>query len=318
MLTTIETPTATAFEVDAPDSSEADALLDQKPAEKASTEPELFLVKTKPITSSIRKTMKHLRTEAGPWSRFRGFGLAILYHFCYAFFYNICVGASAPLLARSLFAIGFHTLFARIHLTWNHVVISKPSSKKWYQRVPSRKISLKIVGPTALWATAEQLALYIPAALFHVWGLNRYAEDPTYYHTVDSKVRASDMTQLFVCGFVGLFIVFAIVFPAWVTLTRVQASLLPEEDDTIVPFDKTFGGRVQPTVTGGSGRVSMLDAWKTFEWAARIRLVKLYIKIFAIQIVTTLVFVGIIVGELRLIMGDDLHKFAKMAHDSLR
>ena len=319
--------------MDSPKSPEVDALLDLKPAEKASTEPELFLVKTKPITSSIRKTIKHLRTEAGPWSRFRGFGLAILYHFLYAFFYNICVGAYASLLARSLFAISFHTLFARIHMTWTHVVISNPSSKKWYQRVPDRKIGLKIMGPTALWATAEQLALYIPAALFHVYGLNpyaeddptvnrsvdiRYAEDPTYYHTVNSNVRARDMTQLFICGFVGLFIVFAVVFPAGVTLTRVQASLLPEEDDTIVPFDKTFGGRVQPTVTGGSGHVSMLDAWKTFGWAARIRLVKLYAKIFAIQIVTTLVFVGMIVGELRLIMGDDLHKVAKMAHDSLR
>ena len=314
-LTTIETPTATAFKVDAPEADEADALLDQKPSEK---EPELFLVKTKPITSSIRATVKHLRAEAGPWSRFRGLGIAIFYHLFYAFFYNLCVSTFSTPFKRAFFAILFHTLLARIHMTWTHVVISNPSTKKWYQRIPNRKTNLKVLGPTALWATAEQLALYVPAALFYIYGLNRYAEDPTHYRNVDSNVRASDMTQLFICGLVGLFIVFAVVFPAEVTLTRVQASLLPEEDDTIVPFDRTFGGKVVPAVTGGSGCVSMLDAWKTFDWAARIRLVKLYVKIFVVQFATTLLFIGMIIGELRLIMGDDLHKAVKMAHESLR
>lgn len=172
---------------------------------------------------------------------------------------------------------------------------------------------MKVLGPTAVWATAEQLALYIPAAMFYVYGLNRYTEDPTHYRSVDSSVRASDITQLFACGFVGLFITFAIVFPAEVTLTRVQASLLPEEDEAIVPFDRSFGGKVQP---GES--VKMLDAWKTFSWAARIRLVTLYVKILAIQVATTFMFVGLIIGELRLFMGDDLHKVARMAHESLR
>ena len=80
-LTAIETPTATAFTVDAPDSDKADLLLDQKPAEKvAHAEPEVVLVKTKPIASSIRKTVKYLRTQAGPWSRFRGLSLAIVHH----------------------------------------------------------------------------------------------------------------------------------------------------------------------------------------------------------------------------------------------
>lgn len=151
-----------------------------------------------------------------------------------------------------------------------------------------------------------------------MYGLNRYAEDPSHFKDVDSNVRASDMTSFFICGLAGLFIVFAIVFPAEVTLTRVQASMLSEEDEAIVPFDRTFGGRVQPMVTGGSGRVGMLDAWRTFDWAARIRLVKLYVKIFAIQVATVFMFIAVIVGELRLILGDDLHKAVKSAHEALR
>ena len=184
--------------------------------------------------------------------------------------------------------------------------------------MPTFKVASKALLPTAVWATADQLAIYIPAALFHMWGLNRYTEDPSYYKEVSPEVRLSHMTSLFACGLTALFVVFAVVFPAEVTLTRVQASMLPEEDEAIVPFDRSFGGKVEPAITGGSGCVSMLDAWKTFDWAARLRLVKLYVKIFAIQIVTTIFFIGIFVGELRLIMGDDLQKAAKMAQNNLK
>lgn len=226
---------------------------------------------------------------------------------------NLCGGNYVSPMAQALFAILFNTILSRFLMTWTHVIISNPSSKKWYQRLPERKSALKLWGPTAIWAAADQLALYVPAAMFRLYGLHRYAEDPTHFRTVDSNVRASNMSELFFCGFVGLFIIFAIVFPAGVTLTRVQASMLPEEDEPIVPFDRTFGGKVQP-----GGCVKMLDAWRTFDWASRIRLVTLYAKIFAIQFFTTLLFIGLVIGELRLIMGDDLHKVAKMAHESLR
>lgn len=318
-LTAIETPSATAFTVDPPaPSHDSDVPLlsaDQKVDE---TEPELFLIKSKPITSKIRTTIKHLRAQAGPWSRFRGLQVAIVYHLIYAFFYNLVVGRFASPLGRSLFAIAAHTALARLHMTWTHVVVSNPSPKTWWRRIPSTKSAAKILLPTAIWATADQLAIYIPVALAYVYGLNRHVEDPSYYKTAPPKELLGLWAQLLGCALVALFIVFAIVFPAEVTLTRVQASMLPEEDEAIVPFDRTFGGRVQPAITGGSGCVSMLDAWKTFDWAARFRLVKLYVKIFAIQVTTTLLFIGVIVGELRLILGDDLHKVVKMAHQGLK
>lgn len=102
-----------------------------------------------------------------------------------------------------------------------------------------------------------------------------------------------------------------IVFPANVSLTRVQASMLPEEHESIVPFDRTFSGKVKPEILGGSGAVGMLDAWKTFGWAARLRLVKLYAKIGLIQFAITLGFIMAMVGELRLIVGEELHKMAQ-------
>lgn len=119
------------------------------------------------------------------------------------------------------------------------------------------------------------------------------------------------MKQYFLVALSGLLMAVLIVFPASVSLTRVQASMLPEENESIVPFDRTFGGKVKPEILGGSGAVSMLDAWKTFGWAARIRLVKLYAKIGMIQVATTVLFVMMVVGELRLIMGDELQKMTE-------
>ena len=203
-------------------------------------------------------------------------------------------------------------------MTWTHVVMSNPSSKSWWRRLPSWKASNKLFLPTAIWATAEQLALYVPAVIFNTYGLNRYAEDPSHYREVAPEVFAGDLISVFTCVIVALFIVFAIVFPAEVTLTRVQASMLPDEDEPIVPFDRSFGGKVEPEVIGGTGCVGMLDAWKTFDWAARIRLIKLYVKVATLQIVTMFLFMGVLVGELKLIMGDDLNKAANMVHEQLR
>ena len=49
-------------------------------------------------------------------------------------------------------------------------------------------------------------------------------------------------------GFMGIFLMLALFvglqIPATVTMVRVAASMLPEEDETIVSFDRTFGGKV--------------------------------------------------------------------------
>lgn len=104
---------------------------------------------------------------------------------------------------------------------------------------------------------------------------------------------------------VGFLTTVLVAVPATVTLKRVQASLLAEEEETVVPFDRTFGGRVLPeVVSGGPSAVGILDAWRTFDWSARFRLVKLYTKIAAIQIAASAAFMLTAVAEVRLINGD--------------
>ena len=94
--------------------------------------------------------------------------------------------------------------------------------------------------------------------------------------------------------------------------------MLPEEDESIVPFDRTFAGKVKPEILGGSGAVSMLDAWRSFDRSARIRLMKLYFKVFIVSIFTTIMFVMVVIGELRLTMGDEFKGMVGKAHESLQ
>ncbi|KAL8673638.1 MAG: hypothetical protein Q9168_001944 [Polycauliona sp. 1 TL-2023] len=305
-LTMIETPTATAFKVDPAEDDEADApLLSADEKKSTTTEPELFYVKTKPITSKIRTTIRHLVAEAGPWSRFRGLQVAVAYHLVHQFLLQFLTGVfGGNMISQSIAAVITTVVLCRFKMLWTHVVISTPSEKKWYRRFPTVNAGKKIIFPTAVWALAEQATIYVPVMLFVAFDLEGYFRNPAAFNELSSMQQKSVMLASLAVMMSGIATAVLVVFPAHVTLKRVQASLLPEDNDSIVPFDRTFGGKVQPEIVGGTGVVSMLDAWKTFNWAARFRLVKLYAKIFAIQASATIAFVLFAVFEVRMINGD--------------
>lgn len=151
---------------------------------------------------------------------------------------------------------------------------------------------------------AEQLTIYVPVTLIYAFGLEGYALASTDFGNLSPMQQKSVMLACLAVVLSGIVTGIFVLLPTNVTLKRVQASLLPEEYDTIIPFDRTFGGKVEPEVVGGKGVVSMLDAWKTFGWAARLRLIALYAKIFAIQVATCIFFVLLAVFEVRMINGD--------------
>jgi len=76
----------------------------------------------------------------------------------------------------------------------------------------------------------------------------------------------------------GIFVAVFVFFPANVILVRIAASVLPEEEATILPFDRTFGGKMAP-----GERLKMFDAWKSFTWEAIKRVVQIYVKAFLLQ-----------------------------------
>jgi hypothetical protein len=99
-----------------------------------------------------------------------------------------------------------------------------------------------------------------------------------------------------------------LVLPAKIILVRVQASLLPDTEETIVPFDRSFNGKLGPGTARGDRGLSMLDAWKSFDFSARRRLVKAYAKMYATQMILLLLYVVCLLVELFVIIGTDFSK----------
>lgn len=270
-------------------------------------DPEHAQVKTKPITASFRSTIRLLQSVGGFRARFRGLAIYIVSGFAVNSVGGILsVFPLFSFIPRPFWNAVATVLCATLSLTWTHIVISEPSPKTWFRRLPALRMWKKVAAPTAVLAITQQLAVYLPIYLAIVTGFtDQKPEDIAHMTGGQRTAMAFKGIGIFIFGLV---LAFLIVIPANVTLTRVQASLLSDAEETIVPFDRSFGGKVIPEIVGGPGVIGMLDAWKTFDWASRIRLIKTYVKVFAMQVAVTALFSLVLVAQIFMIVGSDWSK----------
>jgi len=292
----VESPEAIVFEPIT--TSDPDAPLDNN---NKAVEPELLLLKPQPITASFRTTIKHLQSKGGFRARFRGVSAFVVYNILIQWISQM-FSIFIPFLFAPIIAI---TLCATLSLAWTHIVISDPSPKPWFRRVPSIKTWKKVAGPTAILAVAEQFAIVLPAYLAATSGFVGSPDD--FANTTNSQRNIMALKGFGVLA-LSIALSLLVVIPADVILTRVQASLLPDDVETIIPFDRSFGGKVIPEIVGGSGVIGMLDAWNTFDWNSRVRLVKAYLKVMAMQLALTILFFVVMGGQIALIIGKDFKK----------
>lgn len=278
---------------------------DEDPTNK-NLAPELQALKIRPITDSFCTSIKHLQAIGGFRARFRGVSV----FFVNAIAIQWITGILSVLPIINLLGRGFSSILgavvcAQLSLAWTHIVISTPSSKPWYRRMPTLKMWKQVAGPTAILALAEQVAVMVPVYIAIASGVTRTPEE-----LQGMTPHQKSMMLLGGSGFaiMGLILGFVLVIPANVVLTRVQASLLADSEETIVPFDRSFSGKVVPEIVGGSGAIGMLDAWKSFDWAARVRLVKAYVKVFAMQMGVSILFTILFLLQLFLMVGNDFSK----------
>ena len=292
-LAQVESPQNTYLIKEEKKDSKSDTL-----TEEEAVDAEVTVIRGKPITAKIRTTIKHLHARAGWAARWRGLSIFVIYavaHSMLAGFLANMLGAFhypdmfSVFLAKSVGSVLATILLARLSTTWVHIVISEPSSKPWYRRVPGMKSWKNVWAPSALVDITTRLAFALPAMSALALGL-----EP---HTASSTHPGMVLFKVLVCIALGLMTLVALVIPATVALVRVQASMLPEEDETIVPFDRTFGGKVVPELVGGSGAIGFLDAWRTFDMSARFRIVKLFFKFIAVEVGLHLLFVLVIAAE---------------------
>lgn len=69
------------------------------------TDPELNIIRTRPITTSLRATVEHLKARGGFWSRFRGFAVYFVWNFARSFIIGIMSAASSNPLVTIVAAI---------------------------------------------------------------------------------------------------------------------------------------------------------------------------------------------------------------------
>ena len=231
----------------------------------------------KPITSKLRTTVKHLRSRAGFWSRFRGMSMFVAYTMARGFLSGFVPVPTNSYLGQFVVQSVLSVVLATWQMAWVHIVISEPSPKRFYQRIPSYKTWIKIAPAAALQDVLTAAAFFIPMAIANFAG----------WLDVTGDQEVPPIVAIY--RFMGVSVIpallaFLISMPARVIFVRVAASMLPEEDETIVPFDRSFGGKVRPAITGGSGKIGLMDAWTTFDWAARIRFAKVIGKTFAMEV----------------------------------
>lgn len=260
-------------------------------------------LKQQTISSSFRRTLKHLKAKGGFPARFRGFSIYLVN----MVLMGIITGpiSSIPFVPSSFGSVLAAVLLANFSTAWTHIVISEPSAKPWFRRIPSRRQWKKVALPAAALAVAEQLSIYVPLLFSKVYRFDQIRSDNPNLSGGKTVVLGFEAFSVFV---LGVILSFFLVLPANVVLTRVQASLLDDAEETIVPFDRTFSGKVVPEIVGGSGVISMTDAWKTFDWAARVRLVKTYAKVLVLQILLGIAFFSVLAIEFFAIAQADLSK----------
>ncbi|OAA47688.1 hypothetical protein NOR_02178 [Metarhizium rileyi] len=248
------------------------------------------------VTSSFRAINRLLMANGGLKANFRGF-------FCYLaqmFLTSILIGIFSGALGR--FFIPVATLLASLTLVqystaWVHIVISEPSPVHFWSRLPPFRRTFNATWQAvAIFWFASEVARFIPILAALVLGIKM----PTggFNEPMDmDALGAGFFIKFAIVAIITLVTSVFVVVPAYVVLVRVQASLLPVEQSTIIPFDRSFEGKVEPEVVGGKGYATVSDAWTTFSQTSWRRLLILYIKMFCLSLAATSFFVAVLVPQ---------------------
>src|SRR5699024_10500122 len=99
--------------------------------------------------------------------RFRGFSLFLVSGLASGFLSSIFADVRGNYFLVQFFVqvVVSGVLLAPLQLAWVHAVISEPSPKRWYQRIPSYKTWTKIVPAAVFEHAATGAAFFLPMAL---------------------------------------------------------------------------------------------------------------------------------------------------------
>jgi len=270
-----------------------------------------------PITRKLRTTFQHLHSVGGFRSRFRGLRFAAFYSIVTAFFsvlFQAVFSFAGPVgfwLATTTAAV----LCCNVHAAWTHATIAAPTEKRFFQRFLPRSVAKSLMLPT--------LRLHIAIGMAHVATVGTAALAVNSVH--DNRVpKWLSANMFFLPIAVALLTGFFTVLPAYIALVRTEASLLPEDMSAIVPFDRTFGGRME--VREGASKAcaffkaaSMRGAYMMFGRETFRRVAKMQVKFLAVSLALTVSLAAVFAAEAFVIAGGEknIREFIKYAHEHM-
>ncbi|KAK3901945.1 hypothetical protein C8A05DRAFT_15937 [Staphylotrichum tortipilum] len=297
-------PVLAAVEDPLPDYEAVSMADDDLPKDSADQARTAVALPGKPITASIRRILRLLRSNGGGTWRglLRGLGYAwvigILTAVTTTFF---ALAPFIPIPVASLLAL---LAVAPLTTAWTHFIITPPPTaatpRTLFNRIPPiRKVYAATWLPTTLLWLATHAAVYLPLGLAALIGLQDSKNQPNQHQPI--RANASDAAKVICVAGVSLGLQALLVIPAHAALTRVQASLLPADEPTIVPFDRSFAGLVEPEVVTGKGFATFGAAIKTVTLASWGRIYLLRVKVFAFSFAVCSAMVAFIMLEMGLL-----------------
>ena len=263
---------------------------------------ETVAVTSQPVTSSIRTSMHHI-LQAGGWTaRWRGLGIFLLWAIPSTILRKVWMtllsGEDAGFIdlgmpaAHVLSSLIAGVSMMKLHMFWTRKVLTVPGTKTyWHDQTPRKTFSALFL-PTVITTLAWEATIGLPITLAYALGVVGTSADGmhAFIGSQDGQAHCDMIVKMVLIGLIGIGAFFGVFIPSHVALIRVEASLIPVDAETIVPFDRTFGGRVISESEGGSGQLNYVQAWSSFTSAQRVRLLRLVGKIFAVEVALHMVF----------------------------
>ncbi|CAD6571776.1 MAG: hypothetical protein ASARMPRED_004784 [Alectoria sarmentosa] len=172
--------------------------------------------------------------------------------------------------------------------TWTHYTMTPPrKSINIQDHFPKGPHVLTDLWPlTASWLVAEHLTLSLPLALSRTFRLKHYAFDVESWNTLDENGQNKKIMQFALVFFLYLLLVAVVAIPATMTMRRVHASMLSDDELAIVPFHRGDRARLHPYDRRSQIRqpgLTVAEAFNTITWDAYLRVVFVYFQYFAIN-----------------------------------
>lgn len=212
-------------------------------------------------------------------------------------------------------------LFAQANTAWVHIVISKPKHRFWFRRLP---LTFLVV-IQSLWIPI--LARFCMGELIDcVPSLFSLTKTATPQHHQPSQPGKPNVIQLAdgpivsipILSLLWLFVRFALrslVTPLLTTIfatpidviyRRMQASSLPDYDDPIIPFDRSFTNSPQNSILHQQQTqtpINLLRAIRSLDKSTVIRLGKITLKFHLVVELLTYLFWSLIFLEITALVG---------------